>query len=129
VSYTPDVTDLGDEPMSDEVKRVADGVLPFNRERMAETREQFENAMHDITVALTANTAPLLRGLRRFQTQLVWMDYLMQGRTRPDGPAQDGPTASRDARLGTAVHDPRLARPFCCAISGLCVPLSRTAPA
>jgi hypothetical protein len=85
VTYTPSADDLGDEPMSDEVKRVADGVLPFNRERMAETRERFENAMHDITVTLTANTAPLIAGLRRFQTQLVWMDYLMQGRTRPDG--------------------------------------------
>jgi hypothetical protein len=73
VSYTPSVDDLGDEPMSDEVKRVADGVLPWNRERMAELNTEFAAQMAEFNAALQRIAAamseamrPLLASLGRF---------------------------------------------------------------
>jgi hypothetical protein len=86
---TPD--DLSDE-MSDEVKRIADGVLPGNRERQAEAAVAAVTAMNDaiikLSITLVDRFTPALLETQRVLAELarrIHESKYPPSRYRPDG--------------------------------------------
>jgi hypothetical protein len=83
--------DLNDE-MSDELKRIADGVLPGNRERQAEAAVAAVTAMNDaiikVSITLVDRFTPVLLQTQRVLVELAQRIHERKyppSRYRPDG--------------------------------------------
>jgi murein tripeptide amidase MpaA len=66
--YSPDPDDLGEPPMSAELVRVADAMMPFNRERFEEAAKEMSTVMARIASVMRDAAATLLASdaFRRF---------------------------------------------------------------
>jgi hypothetical protein len=90
---TPD--DLTDD-MSDEVKRIADGVLPGNREQMAETMKAYADALAKMTAAFEEFARRFVEQLQPLMAALEKLGQKIDRRHR----------AVAGARVSTAEQQP-----------------------
>jgi uncharacterized protein Yka (UPF0111/DUF47 family) len=76
---TPD--DLTDD-MSDEVKRIADGVLPGNREQMAETMKAYADALAKMAAAFEEFARRVVEQLQPMLAALEKLGHTLDRRHR-----------------------------------------------
>jgi uncharacterized protein with von Willebrand factor type A (vWA) domain len=80
---TPD--DLNDE-MSDEVKRIADGVLPGNREQIAETMKAYADVLAKMTAAFEEFARRVVEQLQPMMAALEKLGRTIDRRRRYRSP-------------------------------------------